>query len=137
MKAFKLDNETKISSGFKAPDHYFDDFQHKVNQRLSANEPPVISLFARRKTLILAVAAVFIIALSIPLINYINTDAIEIDKGTLENYLANNTEISDDEIVELLNEEDIQKIKIDLKIEDQELEDILTADRNMEAYIVD
>ena len=136
MKAFKLDNETKLTSGFKVPDGYFDDLQNKVNQRLSANEAPVISLFERRKTVILAIAAVFVIALSIPLVNYQKTETTEIDKSTLENYLLNNADISNDEIVELLNEEDIQKMRIDLKIEDQELEDILTADNNMEDYIV-
>jgi hypothetical protein len=26
MKAFKLENEPKIESGFKTPDHYFDNF---------------------------------------------------------------------------------------------------------------
>ena len=137
MKAFKLDDEPKIASGFKAPEGYFDDFQSKVNQRLQEHETPVISLFAKRKTWILAVAAVFIIGLSIPLINYMNTSSTEIDKGTLENYLTNNADISNDEIVELLNESDIQKMKIDLKMDDQELEDILTADGHIEDYIVD
>jgi hypothetical protein len=27
MKAFKLENEPKIKSGFKTPDHYFEIFQ--------------------------------------------------------------------------------------------------------------
>ena len=76
-------------------------------------------------------------ALSIPLLNVMFTSSTEIDKDTLEIYLNNQTNLSNDDIVELLNEEDIQKIKIDLKIEDQELEDILTTNCNMEEYIVD
>ena len=137
MKTFKLDNEPKIATGFKVPDTYFDDFQSKIDQRLLENETPTISLFAKRKTWFLAAAAVFIVALSIPLLNIIFTSSTEIDKDTLEMYLSNQTNLSNDDIVELLNEEDIQKIKIDLKIEDQELEDILTTNCNMEEYIVD
>ncbi len=137
MKVFKLKNEPKIATGYKVPDAYFEDFQSKVNHRLNKNETPVISLFAQRKIWILAIAAIFIIALSISLINVMNTSSSEIDKTTLENYLANNATISNDDIVELLNEDDINKIKIDLKIEDQTLEDILTANSNIEDYIVD
>ena len=137
MKTFKLDNEPKIATGFKVPDSYFDDFQSKIDQRLQENETPTISLFAKRKTWLFAAAAVFILALSIPLLNIMHTSSTEIDKDTLEMYLSNQTNLSNDDIVELLNEEDIQKIKIDLKIEDQELEDILTTNCNMEEYIVD
>ena len=137
MKTFKLDNEPKIATGFKVPDSYFDDFQSKIDQRLQENETPTISLFAKRKTWFFAAAAVFIIALSIPLLNIMLTSSTEIDKDTLEMYLGNQTNLSNDDIVELLNEDDIQKIKIDLKIEDQELEDILTTNCNMEEYIVD
>jgi hypothetical protein len=137
MKTFKLDNEPKIATGFKVPDSYFDDFQSKIDQRLQENETPTISIFAKRKTWFFAAAAVFIMALSIPLINIMLTSSTEIDKDTLEMYLNNQTNLSNDDIVELLNEEDIQKIKIDLKIEDQELEDILTTNCNMEEYIVD
>jgi len=109
MKAFKLDDEPKITSGFKVPEAYFDDLQSKVNQRLQEDETPVISLFAQRKTWIMAIAAVFIIALTIPLIHYMNRSSTEIDKGTLENYLTNHADISDDDIVELFNENDIQE----------------------------
>jgi hypothetical protein len=137
MKTFKLDNQTKITSGFKVPDAYFDDLQNKIDQRLQENETPTISLFAKRKTWFFAAAAIFIMALSIPLLNVMFTSSTEIDKDTLEMYLNNQTNLSNDDIVELLNEEEIQKIKIDLKIEDQELEDILTTNCNMEEYIVD
>ncbi len=137
MKTFKLDNEPKIGTGFKVPDAYFDDLQNKVEQRLQENETPTISLFAKGKTWLFAAAAVFILALSIPLLNIMHTSSTDIDKDTLEMYLSNQTNLSNDDIVELLNEEDIQKIKIDLKIEDQELEDILTTNCNIEEYIVD
>ena len=82
-------------------------------------------------------AAVFIMALSIPSLNIMQSSSTDIDKDTLERYISNQTNLSNDDIVELLNEEDIQKMKIDLKIEDQELEDILSTNCNIEEYIVD
>ena len=137
MKTFKFDNEPKIATGFKVPDAYFDDFHNKIDQRLQENETQTISLFAKRKTWFFAAAAVFIMALSIPLLNIIHNLSTDIDKDTLERYLSNQTNLSNDDIVELLNEEDIQRMKIDLKIEDQELEDILSSNCNIEEYIVD
>ena len=50
MKTFKLENEPKIESGFKTPDHYFEDFSAKIMQQLPENEPKVISIFQKRKT---------------------------------------------------------------------------------------
>ena len=69
MNNFKLNNQEKKASGFKIPDHYFDDFSAKINQRLAVNEPKVISIFERRKTWIYAAVAVLIISLSLPFFN--------------------------------------------------------------------
>lgn len=135
MKGFKLDNEPKIASGWKTPDGYFDDFESKITERLSEKETPVIPLLSRRKTWLYAVAAVFVIGFSIPLVNSITTSNSDIDNATLENYLIDHTNLSDEDIAEQLNEEDLQKIKVDLNIEDKELEDLLTTDCNIEEYI--
>jgi len=71
MKTFKLDNENKIDSGFKTPDNYFDNFSANLIQKLQ-NEPiaekiKVISIFEKRKKLILTIAAVFVLAIMIPI----------------------------------------------------------------------
>jgi hypothetical protein len=34
MKAFKLENEPKIKSGFKTPDHYFENFSKNLMHEL-------------------------------------------------------------------------------------------------------
>jgi hypothetical protein len=39
MKTFKLDNEPKIETGFKVPDHYFDNFLCKMMQQLEQMNP--------------------------------------------------------------------------------------------------
>ena len=135
MKEFKLENEPKITTGFKAPDAYFDTLQAKINQRIPEKETKVIPLLSRRSTWVLAVAAVFVIGLSIPLFDYFNDPVSDIDNASIENYLVNHAAVSDDDIVELLNEADIQQIKINISIDEKELEDVLTANSNLEEYI--
>ena len=105
MKDFKLDNEPKITSGFTTPDGYFDTFPDKVLAKLPfKQEPKVISIFSSRKTWYFAAAAVLILMLSIPLYNNYCTQQEEIDSATLENYIAYQSNISEQQIVDLLEQ---------------------------------
>ena len=136
MNDFELNKEPKIESGFKIPDHYFDTFSDKVIQQLPENTKKVIPIFSKTRIWTIAIAAVFVISLSIPIFNTFKTSATELDKETLENYLSNHAEISNDDIVELLDEEDIQKMKLDYTIEDKTIEDILSTNSDLEEYII-
>ena len=136
MNEFKLENEPKIKSGFKAPENYFVDFSAKVIQRLPENEPKVISIFSRKKTWIYAVAAILIVAVSIPIYTTIVTQQNDLDKATIENYLTSQNAISDDELANLLDEDDIQKMKLNFNIEDKAIEDLLSTNSNLEEYII-
>lgn len=132
MKTFKLDNEPKIESGFKTPDHYFDTFSERVMQQLPKEEPKIISIFSKRKTWIYVAAAVLILGLSIPVYNNFKNSSPEIDQATLENYITYHSNVSDIDIVNLLDEKDIQKIKIDLDIDDKEIENELAEDNSLD-----
>ena len=136
MNNFELNKEPKIESGFKTPDHYFDTFSEKIMQQLPERNQKVIPLFSKTKIWTIAIAAVFLISLSIPIFNALKTSSTELDKGTIENYLTNHAEISDDDLVELLDEEDIQKMKLNYNIEDKTIEDILSANSDLEEYII-
>lgn len=136
MNDFKLNNELKIESGFKIPDYYFENFSKKIAQKLTEEEPKVISIFERRKVWIYAAVAIIVISLSIPIINTLNSSSSDLDKTILEDYLTNHATITDDDLVELLDDQDIQKIKIDCKIEDKAIEDILSSNSNLEEYII-
>jgi hypothetical protein len=85
MKTFKLENEPKIESGFKTPEHYFENFSSKIMEQLPKNEPKVISIFQKRKKIIFAVAAILVIGLMIPFYSNISTSTSELDETTLEN----------------------------------------------------
>ncbi|MFC6876835.1 hypothetical protein ACFQZF_10005 [Flavobacterium myungsuense] len=136
MNEFKLENEPKIKSGFKAPENYFDDFSAKVIQQLPENEPKVISIFSRKITWMYAVAAILIVAVSIPIYTAIVNQQNALDKTTIENYLTSQDAISDDELANLLDEDDIKKMKLNFNIEDKAIEDLLSTHSNLEEYII-
>ena len=137
MKTFKLENEPKIESGFKIPDDYFDDFSIKMMDQLSTSEPKVISIFQKRKNLFLMVAAVLLLALMIPFINNSNTNKQEIDTAILENYITYQSNVNQYDLINVLETEDISKIKISMAIEDKAIEDVLSVNSNLENLILE
>ena len=137
MKDFKLDNEPRISSGFTMPDGYFDTFSDKVLAKLPKQETKVVSIFSSRKTWYFAAAAVLVLMLSIPIFNNYSMQAEEIDSATLENYIAYQSNISEEQIVNLLEQEDLDKMKLDFNIDDAAIEDALNTNPNLEQYITD
>jgi hypothetical protein len=54
----------------------------------------------------------------------------------LENYITYQSSVSNTDLVNLLNEEDIQKMSIDLNIEDKTIENELTENKNLEYYLL-
>jgi hypothetical protein len=135
MKDFKLDTNEKITSGFKIPDNYFDDFSEKVMHRLPKEEPKVISFYARNKRWIYSAAAVLVLALSVPIVYQMQNKEAEMTSSEVENYLVNNTTLSDDDIVNLLEQEDIDKLKEEAPIEKEALEEALSNNPEIEQYI--
>ena len=137
MKTFKLDNEPKIESGFKTPENYFDNFSARVMEQLPKEEPKTISLFSKRKTWLYAAAAILVLALTIPVFHTnFSSRSSEIDETTLENYISYHSTVSDADLVNLLDEKDIQKININLNIDDKLIENELSQDSNLEHYIL-
>lgn len=135
MKEFKLDEMPKIKSGFKTPEDYFDAFSEKMVAQLPEEKPKTIPLFSLRKKLLFAVAAVLIVALSVPIFNTLSSNNPDLDQQTLEDYIAQNTRISENDILELLEKEDIEKLNLDYLIPDKNVEDVLSTNENLEQYI--
>jgi hypothetical protein len=137
MKAFKLENEPKISTGFKTPDHYFDDLSAKVLQQINDDkkEVKVIPFYKRKRVLSILAAAVIVIALMIPIINNYNETSKELDEDTLETYLAYQSNLNQYDLIQNLDSKDIQKLNKNIIIEDETLEDILSSSPNIEHLI--
>ena len=137
MKNFNLGNEPKITSGFTTPDGYFDTFSEKVLAQLPKQETKVISIFSSKKVWYFAAAAILILMLSIPLFTKYSTQQEEIDSATLENYIAYQSNISEEEIVNLLEQDNLDKMKLDFNIDDATIEDALKSNSNLEQYLID
>ena len=110
MKEFKLDNEPKITSGFTTPEGYFDAFSERMMSKIIKDETKIVSISISRKKWFFAVAAVLILALSVPLFNTILPTTNEPDQDTLENYITYRSEISENDLVDLLEKEDLENI---------------------------
>jgi hypothetical protein len=135
MKAFKLENEPKINSGFKTPEHYFDDFSEKVQRKLNEKEVRVIPIYKRKKVISLLAAAVVVIALMIPIVNNYNATSKELDEATLETYLSYQSNLNQYDLIQSLDTTDIQKLNKNVAIEEETLEDVLSSNPNIERLI--
>ncbi len=139
MKAFKLENEPKIESGFKTPEHYFENFSEKLMDKLPEKETKVISLFQKNKKIFMMVAAVLIIALLVPVFytSTVNVNTNEIDTATLENYLSYQSNINQYDLINGLETDEIDNINTTIALEDAAIEDILVGNANLEHLIIE
>ena len=136
MKNFELDTNKKIISGFTIPDNYFDDFSERVLQKLPKEKTKIITFYSRNKRWFYSAAAVLVISLSVPIVYLIQNKEQEITSNEVESYLVNHTSFSDDDVVNLLDQEDIEKLKnVNTPIEKEALEDVLSNNSEIEQYI--
>jgi hypothetical protein len=128
MKPFKLDNEPKMNSGFKIPETYFDDFTEKVMQQLPKQERvKVIPLYKRKPVWMSAVAAVFVITLGVSIIWKSNGSNTAVpDDTTIVNYLAYEDDITEEDIIQGLSQQDIKELEASITVSDEAIEDYLS-----------
>ena len=136
MKEFKINSEKNIGSGFKVPESYFTDFSEKVKLKINDTEPKVISIFQKRKNWFSFAAAILIVSLFVSIYTEIAIKPTN-EKLTLENYITNHTEISQYDLAALLDSKDIEKIKIDLIVDDKKIEEELTNSSEIENYLTE
>ncbi len=135
MKTFKLENEPKIESGFKIPENYFDNFSEKVLQQLNEKEVKVIPFYKRKKTLSLVAAAVIGLALMIPIVNNYRATSNDLDEAALETYLSYQSNLTQYDLIQKLDDSDIEKLNNNITLEDETIEDILSTSPNIEHLI--
>ena len=118
MKNFNLENEPKIETGFTIPENYFNDFSEKVMQQLPSEKPKVISLYQSNKNWFLTVAAILIVSFTIPTYYLVQNNKNEVNASELESYILDHSTVSQDDIVDLLDENDLKEMNIDYNLED-------------------
>ena len=137
MKTFKLENETKIETGFITPEHYFENFSIKMMEQLPNNEPKVISIFQKRKNIFMLVAAVLVLALMIPILNPSTENSKDLDAVALENYITYQSNVNQYDLISVLESEDINTINSGIVLEDDAIEDHLSTNSNLENLILE
>ena len=137
MKTFKLENEPKIETGFKTPEHYFENFSIKMMEQLPNNEPKVISIFQKRKNIFVLVAAVLVLALMIPILNPSTENLKDLDDVAIENYITYQSNVNQYDLINALESEDINTINSGIVLEDDAIEDHLSTNSNLENLILE
>ncbi|HKX85411.1 MAG TPA: hypothetical protein VJL37_01980 [Flavobacterium sp.] len=121
MKKFDLHNDSKIDSGFKIPENYFDSFEERLMQKLpfEENNTKVIRLWQRQSFWISSVAAVFM--LSFGIWTYFAQSNVE-NTISSSDYLAYENDLTTEDIAEHLTDEDIASIENEMQLYDNETE---------------
>lgn len=136
MTNFRIDKKDKYKSGFTVPDNYFEEFQHKITVHLNENKKVIPLKIQIKIYWYLAAAAIFVICLSIPIVNNQNNKPMVLSEIAIENYIISQTNISNDDLLNVLNIDDIQNIIIDENIDEKTVEDALLQDNNLEQYLI-
>lgn len=119
MKKFDLHNDPKIETGFKIPEHYFENLEDRIMNRLPEQKVKVISLWQRKSVWISGMAAVLVVSLGTWF--YFNQQSTEFSVSSQE-YLAYSNDITTEEIAYHLTDEDITTIEKELGLYDAESE---------------
>lgn len=137
MKNFKLDNEPKIKSGFKAPDEYFSTLTDTVLEQLPQQKPKVVPLY-RKRPVWLSAAAVFIMFIAIGLLLQKNTTTAEPDVASIENYLV--YQYNEYDLYQSLDATDIQELEQNIttnNVSSEAIEDYITEQNNYDIYLIE
>lgn len=135
MKKFNLENAQKTTSGFIVPDNYFEDFSKKVLSQLPDETNRVIPLYKQKSKLLIAVAAILVIGLFIPIFNQLSKPAEELDLTTLENHLSYQTNINQYDLISELDEDDLNKIGATIQLKDEIIEEHLSSNSDLERLL--
>lgn len=134
MKKIDL-NTTKIKSGFKVPENYFNQFEKRILKELPNKEPKVVSIFYRKQLWISSVAAVLLLVIAIPTyLNSIKTTTV-LDSSNIENYLSYQSNFTNFDIIENLTDEDIKELESSLTVNSDDVEAYLLNTQNLDYYL--
>lgn len=138
MKDFELKNNDKITTGFLTPENYFEQFEAKIMQQITTEKPvKTVSLFYRKQVWISSIAALIVLTIAIP-VYYNIAESNSIESHNIENYLAQEQHINENEIIQHLTEEDINALENSLSIaknENDAIENYLSESEHLE-YIL-
>jgi hypothetical protein len=136
MKEFKINNENKITSGFTTPEGYFDNFTIDLNNTESHlnTDKKVISINTKRW--LTSVAAVLIVALSVSVYTKLVIEKTE-NSIEMENYISNHSEISQYDLITLLDKKDIENLSVEMNASNPKTEEEFDNANEIENYLTE
>lgn len=137
MNKFSLDTHPKIKSGFTTPPQYFEELPRQILSKTTETALKKTKVFTLNRPLYSAVA-ILVVALSIPFIMTNSANSLEqIDTDSLENYLTYQSNVSQYDLISLMDTKELESIQVDLSLENTEVEELLLNNPNFENYIID
>jgi hypothetical protein len=136
MNEFKINNENKITSGFTTPEGYFDGFSVETNNKIIPPKSRVKVISINTKRWATSVAAVLIIVLSITFFTKMEVSNSD-DNVLMENYITNNSEISQYDLITLLDKKDIENLSAELNLNDTKMDEEFTNTNEIEYYLTE
>ena len=136
MKEFKINDENKITSGFTTPEGYFDNFTIDLNNTESHlnTDKKVISINTKRW--LTSVAAVLIVALSVSVYTKLVIEKTE-NSIEMENYISNHSEISQYDLITLLDKKDIENLSVEMNTSNPKTEEEFDNANEIENYLTE
>lgn len=141
MKKIDLENNDTIKTGFKTPNHYFEEFEAKMMQQIlieksEKKEAKEVSLFYKKQVWMSSIAALLLVAIAIPVYFNLKNES-NLDNLTIENYLVLQN-VGTSEITKHLTDDDLIELESSLGIsssENDEIEDYLLETDNLESIL--
>ena len=136
MNEFKLNKKPKLTAGFRTPDAYFEAVSDKIFETATRKTNP-ISVFRMSTKWKMAVAAILVIGVFVPVYMTLTKDTLEVEAPTIENYIVNNTNINQFDLISELESEEIENINVNLNIDGENMDAILTSNSKIENLITE
>lgn len=137
MNPIDLHKHPKIKPGFKVPENYFDELEAKLFNQIEKEEPKVIQLKSYRKYWFSAVAAVVILAVSIPLYQNWKINTNTLDNDSIEHYLSYQSNFYTEDIIGYLDDSDLISLQKKQSLESETIEKYLLENEMIEQYLID
>jgi len=136
MKEFKKNDENKITSGFTTPEGYFEQFTVKLNSKLKLPKTEVKVVSIKTKRWLTSIAALLVVALSVSLYSKMVLSHSE-ENSTTENYITNHSEISQYDLITLLDTKDIENLGMELNTSNTKIDEEFANTNEIENYITE
>ena len=136
MKEFKINDENKITSGFTTPEGYFDNFTIDLNYNESQLKTKRKIISINTKRWLTSVAAVLVVTLSVTIYTKLVIEKTE-DSIEMENYISNHSDISQYDLITLLDKKDIENLSIEMNTSNTKTDEEFANTNEIENYLND